>query len=88
MDFSPVLGVHAGEHFDEGGFTRAVFPHQRVDLPFPQGEVHVLKGAHTREVFADAAHFQHDAVLHKAAPPFFKYKHAARLKYRAACWIA
>ena len=51
VDLSPVLGVHAGEHLDQRGFPRAVLPHQGVDLALTQGEIRVLKGAHTRKVF-------------------------------------
>jgi hypothetical protein len=71
-DLAPVLGIHAGEHLDKGGLARAVLSHQSVNLPLPQGEIHVLKGAYARKVFADAAHFQYRAFLHRDTPPFFK----------------
>ena len=78
MDLASVLGVYAGEHFDERGFACAVLSHQGMDFTLPQGEIHILKGAHTWKVLADAAHFQYCALLHRDTPPFFKIQNTRR----------
>ena len=63
-DFSGVHGVDSGQHLDQRGFSCAVFSHQSVDCPFPQGEVHVVQGFHTGKGFADSTHRQYNVIFH------------------------
>ena len=69
-DLAAVLGIHAGQHLDQRGFSRSVFAHQRMDLTLAQRKVHILQGVDAGEVFADAAHFQNCAFLHGRFAPF------------------
>ena len=50
--------VGPGEHVHQCGFSRAVFPDQRVDLAFLHLQVHVVQRFHAGELLGDGAHFQ------------------------------
>src|SRR5689334_16509031 len=47
---------HAGEDFDQSGFPGPILTHQRMNLPFSQGEIYIFKGNDTRKGFGDAFH--------------------------------
>lgn len=59
-----VFPVNAGQNLNQGRFSCTVFAHQCMNLPFPQGKVHILQGLDTGEIFADASHLKHHALLH------------------------
>ena len=46
-DLAAVRLMHARQGLDEGGFARAVFAHQRVNLARLQVEAHLVQGLHT-----------------------------------------
>jgi len=48
--------MHACEHFDERGFSRAILAHQRVNLASAHCEIHALERLHSTERLADSAH--------------------------------
>ena len=52
-DLAAVRLMHARQGLDEGGFARAVFAHQRVDLARLQVEAHLVQCLHAREDFRD-----------------------------------
>ena len=49
QDFAAVFAVHPGQDFHQGGFARAVFPHERVDLASLQVKLGFVQRAHARE---------------------------------------
>ena len=51
--------VDAGEHFDQGGFARAVLAHQRVDFTGIQPQSHARERPHGSELFGNAGKLQH-----------------------------
>ena len=63
-DAAAVLFINTGQHLDQGGFSRAVFPHQGMDLALSQGKIHIVQRPGARKRFADSAHRQHYVVLH------------------------
>ena len=71
VDAAAVLFMHAGEHLDQGGFARAVFAHQGVNLAPAQGEIHVVQRLRARKLLADSAHGQNRVVLHLGTLLFF-----------------
>ena len=48
-DLAAIRLMHARQGLDEGGFARAVFAHQRVDLARLQVEAHLVQRLHARE---------------------------------------
>ena len=55
-DAAAVFFVDAVEHLHQGGFPRAVFPDQRVNLPRVYGKVYVVEGVDAGKVFVDMLH--------------------------------
>jgi hypothetical protein len=47
----PVGSVYTRDNLDKRGLPRAVFPHERMDFSFLQGEVYIVKRPDTGEKF-------------------------------------
>ena len=60
--------IYAEQALHQGGFARAVFPHQGVYRAGPQPERNVVQRLHAREFFADSLHFQQ---IFRHVSPFF-----------------
>ena len=54
-----VLGVNAHQDLHQGGFSGAVFSHQRMDLSRLYLQLHMIKCRYAWKGFADISHFQH-----------------------------
>ena len=63
-DASGILLINAGQHLDQGGFSRAVFSHQRMDLAPAQNKIHIAQGFDAGKGFADPMHGQNNIVFH------------------------
>ena len=55
-DAAAVFFVDAVEHLHQGGFPRAVFPDQRVNLPRVYGKVYVVEGVDAGKILVDMLH--------------------------------
>lgn len=53
-DRSPIRLIDAGQHLDQRGLSRAVFPHERVDFLGFQRKIHILQCFHSGEGFHDS----------------------------------
>ena len=67
-DLAGLKVVDAGEALDQGGFSGAVLPHEGVNLPLAQGEVHIVQRLDAGEGHADSPHRQYNVVFHLASP--------------------
>ena len=56
MNAASVLFIDAGQHFDQGGFSRAVFSHQGMNFSPPQRKIHVIEGSGAGKQLADSPH--------------------------------
>ena len=54
-----VGGVHAGQHFDEGGLARAVLAHEGVHFTGKQAQIDAREGPHGTELLGHAGKLQH-----------------------------
>ena len=66
QDGPAVLPVSAGQDLDQCGLSRAVRPHQRVDLTLPQAKLNIIKHTDPGKTFADMLHL--NRVCHKIPP--------------------
>ena len=57
-DLPAVRLMDAGQRFDKGGFARAVFPDEGVNLPGLQIKMYVVKGLNAGKYLGDALHFE------------------------------
>ena len=56
---------HAEQHFHQRGFSRAVFPHQRMDLAFFYTKIDVVVGHNSSRIhLCDIPGFQDIPLLH------------------------
>ncbi len=63
--------IDPGQHFHQGGFSRAVFPYQTMDFASFEVKADIVKRLHTREGFADAFHDEYIFIrLRHACLPF------------------
>ena len=60
--------VDARQALDQGGFSRAVFPHQRVNLTLPERKVHIAQCLYARKGHADSAHAEDHFIAHDCYP--------------------
>ena len=77
MDYLPVFAdfalfrlIHAKEHAHQGGFARAVFAQQRVNLAFFELKGDIVVGDNARKLFGNAQHF--DDILAQSHRPFLR----------------
>ena len=70
VDLPVVLGVDAGDDFDDGAFPRAVLAHEGVDLSLADLQVDVFQHLDAVEGFADVLRPQDQFFAHCAPPPF------------------
>ena len=68
----PASLVDARQTLDEGGFSRAVFAQQGVDLAGPQEEIHAVQRLHAGELDLYAPHFEY--VFRQSNSSFALYK--------------
>ena len=59
VDFAPLWLVQTEQHAHQGGFPRAVFPQQGVDLAPPELERDVVVGHDAWEDLGDVQHFHY-----------------------------
>ena len=69
IDLALLGDIDAAQHLDQSGFSRAVFPEQRVNLAGQQLKIHILQRLDARKFLGDMFHFK-QILAQWVSPPF------------------
>ncbi len=72
-DFSAVQSINPRKYFHDGGFPRAIFPHQRMYFPALYIQGNIVERHNARKFLSAVLHLQNKSVLTvHVFPPFIQ----------------